>query len=277
MKRFHAMLQPMKKRPPIHPFHMAAEGLYSYGGLFVLGRKPVVIYSNGHTGTMALKGDLRRAGAFAFKIEHAAELDKYTGSPRSSHFVKRHIFAAERPATTITYVREPVSLMISWFFSKLRHIPGAKEAATSADLPALQDIFITQYLTSHRGERDLQWFDIEFNRTFNVNVYDFSFDTEAQWSLFTHGPFRSIIMRTELQDEQKAAILREQLDLPQLTLTRGNTREEKPHAKLYEEFKQSLVLPETIFNKIYFSQYARHFVNEAERAAARARWGEDKL
>ncbi len=241
--------------------------------LYVLKVTPVVIFAPGRVGSMALHKNLQEAGVFVFKLEF---LD--IGDSGAAHFVIRHVFKRKRPAKLITIIRDPVTMMVSYFFSKASagHLPEAHQAWKEKDVPKLQELFIRDVLESYRLDSHLYWYETDFLRATGIDIFGYVFDTVNKNSTIDHPLYPTLILRTEMDDEVKVAAIIKFLQIPPFILTRENTRSQKADKELYEAFKKSLSVPPEILQKIYTSKLCTHFFSSEEITTLRNLWSKSE-
>ncbi len=234
-----------------------------------LRKDPVIILAPGHVGSMALHKGLAATGILVFKVEF---MD--IGESGAADFIKKNIFSERRPAKIITIVRDPILMMISYFFSKAsaNHLPEAHIAWKEKNVDKLQELFIKNVLGTDRLDSHLYWYENDFLRATGIDIYAHPFDANLKTGYIEHDLFPTLIIRTEMEDDVKANIIAEFLKIPLFTLTRENTRSKKIDASLYEEFKESLTIPDEIIDKIYSSRLCTHFLHPTEIASAQKRW-----
>lgn len=250
-------------------WHRIKEGLYAYSGL-LMGEKPVLICGPGRSGSMALLADLRRAGVYAFKVE--SFFSEHRGSVR---FVKKHILSKNR-VHIITLVRDPVSVMASYYFSKAGRgrIQGAKEALENENIDEMRRIFIDDVLRTTRTKRHLYWYEEEFKKALGIDVYAYPFETDKQQTVISHERYPTLILRTELDNDAKKQAVAKFLGITGLTVTLSNARAHKPLYELFQTFKKRLCLPADIIDELYSSPMAQHFFSKDEVRELKAKWSE---
>ncbi|MEK7639416.1 MAG: putative capsular polysaccharide synthesis family protein [Patescibacteria group bacterium] len=228
-------------------------------------KTPVIIFAPGRVGSMALYSNLMKAGLFVFKLEFTK-----IGSSSSAKFIKKYIFDQKKPAKIISIVRDPIDILVSYFFSKAAsgHIKAAHRAWEAANIQDLQRSFVVDVLNTDRLGLHLYWYEKDFKEATNIDIFAYPFDQNEGFSVVPHETYPTLIFRTEMEDTNKAEIIKTFLNLSDFNLTRENTRSQKVDAALYRLFKDSLVLPSDILNKIYSSPYAKHFLTEKERLAS---------
>jgi hypothetical protein len=249
--------------------HQLATKLYKaiwiYGNYFILKKTPVIIFAPGRVGSMALHKNLRDTGVFAFKVEF------FEDDPRgSASFIVNHIFKKKRPAKIITIVRDPLSMMATYFFSKVAkgHLPEAHKAWVAGDTTKLNDLFIRDVLTSDRLEKHLYWYERDFKAATGIDIFAHPFSTEARTGVIDHHTYPTLILRTEMDDDVKGDAVANFLRLESLTITRENVRENRADAEHYKAFKEQIKIPTDLLTTIYTSPLAKHFLNDSERTHA---------
>ncbi len=232
---------------------------------YLLKKTPIVIFAPGRVGSMALHKNLIDAGVFAFKVEFHLK-----DTQGMANFIQRFVFKRKRPARLITIIRDPLTMMATYFFSKASagHLPEAHRAWKSKDLESLQNIFIRDVLQTERLDSHLYWFEHDFKSATGIDVYTHSFNSESRIGYINDKIYPTLLLRTEMDDTIKASAVGEFLNIEQFTITRENTRSNKEDAELYKAFNESLKIPVEILNKIYFAPVAQHFLTKEEINAA---------
>lgn len=240
-----------------------------YCKLYLKKTEPVIIFAPGRVGSMALHKNLSELGIFVFKLEFLN-----IGNSGAARFAIKHVFKSQRPAKIITIMRDPVTMMISYFFSKAAagHLKEAHTAWKEKDVLQLQQLFIKEVLTSYRLDSHLYWYERDFVRATNINVFDHAFDTFNKHAIINHPIYPTLMLRTEMDDTIKATQISNFLHIPIFTLTRENTRSEKPDKELYERFKETLTLPTELLDKIYTAKVCTHFFGPEEIQSLRKQW-----
>jgi hypothetical protein len=245
--------------------HQLATKLYKaiwiYGNYFILRKTPVIIFAPGRVGSMALHKNLRDAGVFVFKVEF------YENDPRgSARFITNYIFKKKRPAKIITIIRDPISMMATYFFSKAAkgHLPEAHAAWLAGDTHKLNKLFIRDVLTSDRLDKHLYWYERDFKAATGIDIFAHPFSAEARTGVIDHQTYPTLILRTEMDDRIKAKAITEFLNVPDIIITQENSRTNKDDGKIFEIFKENLSLPQEIIKRIYTSKLCEHFLYSNE-------------
>jgi hypothetical protein len=165
-------------------------------------------------------------------------------------------------------VREPIARSVSALF-QVGEREGFLDPETSpdeVDLGPLRERFLT-YFT---GQGD--WFRDELEPATGLNVYARPFDWAAGYGTVENDRFRSMTIRQEDLARVGAPAIGEFLGCDDVALPRRNAAEEKFYHSLYTRFGDEVQLPESLVDKAYSSEQARHFYSPAELNEFRARW-----
>jgi len=254
--------------------HTIRRGLQVYVDLYLKRRTPTIIYTPGRVGSMALYHALDACGVFVLQA-HVLNPDspRVDNQPGTAAFAYRHIIRPRRPANIITLVRDPVALMISDFFPKLRWLSAVEKPHEQLSLEELCDLFNTRYFDEGRHLEKLEWFDREFEALLGIDVYAYPQPGEKGVVQFQQDPYAVLILKTELDDSEKERAVSNFLSLKTFKMMRTNVGEQKSYGKVYKRFKQQIVVNPAHLDTIYASQYAQHFFTQAERDTLRIRWG----
>lgn len=250
----------------ITKIHKLVTALYK---LYIRRLPIVLLYAPGRVGTMGLYKKLLPYPLLTFKIESTA-IDK-RGTARLAHHL---VLNRNRPAKIITLVRDPVEMMIGYFYSKAYwgHLPGAREALEQGDVAALQQCFITQVLQTPRLDYHLYWFEQEYRPQTGIDVFTYPFDPTEKSIVISDKTYPTLIMRTDLSDEEKGQQINTFLNISGLHVDKQNVRETKPLSDTYATFKETLQLPPPLLDKIYTSAYCTHFFSSDEIKEKSAQW-----
>lgn len=241
-------------------------------GLYVRRRPPVLVYQMGKVGSMSIAAAVRGAGHRRVFRTHRLVPSNYRHDPfgqraASSLLRRRFVGRDTQRIRIISPVREPVSRNVSGFFQNLhRFVDDPQNTPT----PELQRLFLECY--PHRVGID--WFDAEMRVSFGIDVYSYPFDPGRGHATVGDGRVDLLLFKIELPDDTIAALLTDFLDLDIPTLPRVNAAAARGrrHESTYDDFRRTLVLPDTLSDAIYESKFARHFYSRQERRSARDRW-----
>lgn len=246
-----------------------------FTNLYLYHKTPILIYTPGRVGSTGLYVTLDKSGEFVIHIHTLNEAEiRDKDQPGTTVWTYNHVLKAEKPAKVITLVRDPVSLIISDFFNKLKWLAGAKDAYNHLSVDELCELFCTRYFDDGRHQVKLNWYHEEFNQALGVDVYAHPFDTDKRYGSFSEGIYDVLILRTESDDSVKAKAVSDFLGIPPFNIERVNEASNRDYAQIYRVFKNKIALPEAHLDTIYNSQYATLFFSDEERQSLREKWGE---
>lgn len=90
--------------------------------------------------------------------------------------------------------------------------------------------------------------------------------------MFCNDNFELLVMRLEDLTRCGERAIGEFLGLGSFVLRSANVGDEKRHAAVYRQFKESIVLPQWYTDRMYDSRFARHFYSEQEIGGFRRKW-----
>lgn len=215
---------------------------------------------------------LRQQGLFAFKVERLHEANLRPSHPRSYHWVARHIVQPQRPAKFIIIVRDPMALLVSDYFPKLKWITGMQRSWEHFSVDELCDIFTSRYFEEGRHNAHLDWFDNDVHPATGIDVYTQPSPAQGGSVRFQQGNFDVLLLQLELDAVQKAQVVQDFVGLQAFDLLNVNLAEQKPYAEAYRQFKKRLVVPSHRLDAVYGSRYAQHCYSASDRERFYQRW-----
>ena len=189
----------------------------------------------------------------------------------SDVIVDSSIIRPGKPCRFIALVRDPVATNISAFHYFLSNWIGEEstleevERASSAEL---ERIFFERY----PHHMTTEWFDLEPKAVLGIDVYNSQFSHENKCQVYRRGPFELLVMRIDLDDEGKAARIREFLGIKDVTIRHINTMAEHGLCEQRDEMRRRISAHPEYVDQLLGSKYARHFWTDAERAQMRHSW-----
>ena len=172
----------------------------------------------------------------------------------------------------INLVRDPVAMKVSALFTTLyQHIPDWKKRLRNNNLTMadLDELFFSK--TEFRFGGLDKWYDTQINELWGIDVYAYPFPTQNGYRIYQTANINLMIIRLEDLNRVAEKAFDEFLGLKNFKVVSVNISENKPYAKLYNEFK-SRPLPAEYVNKAYNGRYARHFYADEELQAFRKKW-----
>lgn len=182
----------------------------------------------------------------------------------------RWLWRQRRPVKIVTILREPFSQTYSGFFQNLKRSTRGQIDPSTATVDTLKPYFLDW--------EDLgiatRWIETEYMPVLAHNPYSYPFDPALGWSVINTDRFEILIMKLELNDNEKTKLVAKFLDLEDVTMDRENIGENKPYAALYQRFRSEVRIPKETADKWVETRYVQHFFTPEEGAAARGRFGE---
>ena len=166
----------------------------------------------------------------------------------------------EKQVKIITLVREPISRNISAFFQTIEHITGVKNIYSQASVNELVHVFLKQY----PHEVPLYWFENEFYKSLDVNIYNYSFPKNTGAQIIKKGKFEILVMHHNLVDATKKEYLEKLLNIKNIIIKNKNISTEKPYNDVYKSFINNIKIPKNYLLKMLNSKYVQHFYTKQE-------------
>lgn len=172
-----------------------------------------------------------------------------------------------RPLNVISLVREPIGRNVSAFFQNFRRDAGVHYADSHLSVPELRSLFLTNY----EHDIPLEWFDKTILPTFGIDVFASPFP-ESGTSTYSRNNIRLLVMRVELNDEEKAKAIGDFLGMSDVRLRNANISDSKEYAAMYAAFRDGVKLPPEYISKMCDSKYFKHFYSREVIEATRRKW-----
>jgi hypothetical protein len=172
-------------------------------------------------------------------------------------------------AKIITLTREPIERNFSAFFENYRMMTGNAFEDSSHSTKEMIEMFLKNY----PHDTPLEWFDEEFNKTMEIDIYDFPFNRERGYSIIDLEGSSVLIMQSEVDDATKEEALRLFLKNDKISIAHANKSSNKAYNEAYRSFKKKIVLPQDYIEKMYNAKYTKHFYSESEIEKFKQRWG----
>ncbi|MDY7015657.1 MAG: putative capsular polysaccharide synthesis family protein, partial [Cyanobacteriota bacterium] len=175
----------------------------------------------------------------------------------------------------VTVVREPIARNISAFFQTLEYQFGydyhakIKNCELNEIVKELSALFFRE---DERHERPLTWFDLELKEVFGVDVFASEFDRNRGYQIYRSEKADVLLVKLEDLDRFASQAFKDFLGLEDFTLAKSNLGEKKKYKTLYRHFVDSIFIPESYINKMYDSQYTKHFYSDREIDALKRKW-----
>ncbi len=195
---------------------------------------------------------------------------------QTSQFLREQI--QNNPAIqwkVITLVREPISREVSEFFQYVHSMyPELLDADGNLDERKAIRILQTK-LMFYNPEQNYTccWFDMEMKGMFGIDVFAHPFNTEEGFSIIKQGNVELLTLRLESLDQNFSQAMTQFLgvDTP-IEMVRSNVRAEQKRGTTYQHVAKSLMVRESVCEKIYASRYAQHFYSPSEIEQFTQKW-----
>jgi hypothetical protein len=202
------------------------------------------------------------------KEEHLKRGDSPPLDHEGLYLYKNLIRHGKKSVKIITLIREPISRNISAFFQNLESFERIKNAHNVVSIEQLVADFIRLY----NHDVPLTWFNVELFKTTGVDVYQHSFPYEKGYQVIDAPPYCLLIIRHDLEDKLKEKCIAEFIGVESFCLSRENEASLKQYADTYQEFLDSIKLPDEYIKWMLSSKYAKHFYSDEERCAIYKIW-----
>lgn len=229
--------------------------------------QPVFIWTMGKVGSTSIAKALNQVKGLAVFTTHFMDDPAH---PRSQ-VIYKHLIAPKIPLKIISLVRDPIGKNVSSFFQNYEKNTGRPYAEEDFSLEELNDLFFNQY---QHHDSPLTWFDHYINRYTGIDVYSQPFSPEEKVCTLSHENFELLVMRIDLDDDQKARQVESFLGLgpDSFSITSRNVGASKDYSKTYDKFKQHIQFPVGYLDKMRNSQYFQHFYSASEIENTIQRW-----
>jgi hypothetical protein len=171
----------------------------------------------------------------------------------------------------ISMVRDPIAFNVSNFtyFGRMYWLRHQWRSALWLSEEQLADLFFRNFPHASSSV----WWRREFAQTVGYDPLTQPFDTECGWAISRSGRTSSLIMRTDVTDERKTALLQEFLDCPSVpAVRRENSNTGKAPSQLGERLRLAIAKRPDYVDRMLDLPAVRHFWNDAQRARMRASW-----
>lgn len=239
-----------------------------------------LIYTMGKVGSSSIYQSIKKQFPFAdvYHIHHLSDYWLNEVLPNRPHkssranipigkeavrFIKRN---PHKRLKVITLTREPVVRSISDLFQNWRRIFD--------DIDKVDDIKLKNHIESLDYEYATNWFDSEFFKFLNIDLYQLPFDKDQGYEIYELDNADVCCIKLERLNEVGPKVLKDFLDMD-LNLFTANKSADKKGKNKYQFLKENVKIDNSVLNKLYTSKYIQHFYTAAEIAKFKARWGQE--
>jgi hypothetical protein len=245
----------------------------------------VLLYQMGKVGSTALSDALVQQG---YWVLHIHSLDARTQREALKSYMSRgdigppsilyglvlgkQLARLRGELPILTAVRDPLARDLSYFFQHMAATDEGRALIENGRTGALLDAYLREDYCSCTLGYTLSWFDDELKRFLGVDVYGQPFDTVRGAAEYQRGPFRVLLVRSELGREAKQGAVAEWLGVRSISMRRSNVSAAKTYGTAYREFLAAVSLPDYLVTSVLESKLARHFYSDEERERMFRRW-----
>jgi hypothetical protein len=175
------------------------------------------------------------------------------------------------PLYIISLTREPIGRNVSAFFQNFQNHTGVPYHKSNFSLEELKAIFLSRFADG----RPIRWFDKNIKENFGIDVYASSFP-KCGYATYYHKKNRLLVMRSEINDNEKAKVISGFLGLSDFQLFSRNIGADKEYASTYMDFTRNVKFPSGYIDKMCKSKYFNYFYEQDVVIEVRKRWSESQ-
>jgi len=238
---------------------------------------PIVVYQMGKVGSISVYESLKASGV-GVPIYHVHYLTRdgiegITPGHEAAHLLRNQIdrgFSGKK-WRIVSSVREPIARNISAFFQNIdKWYPNFNDHCEIGSVGVEE--LIKLFLEKYPHDTPLTWFDSEMKSVFGIDVFAYDFPKSEGYKIYRVEHADLLLMRLEDMNERIGEAFKEFLDIDRFALLDANVSSEKEYRSVYQEFVDSVILPDTYVERMYNSKYARHFYSDEELNRFKRKW-----
>ena len=195
-----------------------------------------------------------------------------------SHFLSKKVSkdsSRSQKYKIVTLVRDPIATNISGFFQNVDlWLPELKNGCRLETIQ-MQKVS-TRFFKEYPHHVPLTWFDDELKSVFGIDVFDTTFAKSKGYQIYRGKRAEVLLLKLEHLDKYGEEAFGKFLNIENFVLKRANVGSNKEYASVYRDFKKSIKIPDSYFDKMYNSKYAQHFYGSKELEAFKAKWRKEK-
>jgi hypothetical protein len=242
---------------------------------------PVIVYQMAKVGSSAVATALERSGETVFHVHRMDEghLHQVRERRRSLGWqippiprhdllglrIRRDLIDRGHRARVVTLVRDPFARNLSSYFE---HLDAVWQTSNAHELIPIETL-IAGFVERFPHDEPLTWFDDEMMRVTGIDVYAHPFPPCGYRTVSTR-QFDLLILKSELADEVKSAVLADFTGHTDLVIRRENRTAGKSKAKAWSAVAKALRLDDALVERVVTSRYVTHFFTSEERDRLRS-------
>jgi len=207
---------------------------------------------------------------------------------QSNHLVSNFI-SGKKPVKIITPIRAPLARNVSAFFQELSseiilqdrlrdrlNISSLIRLSTLLPLPnemknaliykliggklhSKIDVLVDYFKSHYRHRIPLDWFQAEFKESLHIDIFKKGFDIEKRYQRYSRGNIEVLIFQSEMSNGEKENILKDFLDLENITIKNEHTSASKDYSDVLQAFKEKLEADTDFCSQFLHSNYVSTF------------------
>ena len=233
----------------------------------------IIVYNMGKVASTSIYNALKkRNDCYGFHTHSLTQLEVndsfWDRNRRIRHCISlaKHIIQPKHPTKIITLVRDPLARNISAYFET-----NKKAKAPNFDTTKI-NYLIEDFIEHFNHHENEDWYQNEFNRALDTDIFAYEFDRERGWSIFKNGSFEVLVLKTSLPDSEKTKQIEQFTGIENLVINRINETGAKKASSCYKQFKETIKFPDQIAQSIIRSRFTQHFFTESEICNMRKQW-----
>ncbi len=236
-----------------------------------------LIYTMGKVGSSSIYQSLKKEVPFAdiYHIHHLSDYWLHEVLPKGHkkflpniaigedvlRFIKKN---PNKRFKVITLTREPVIRSISDLFQNWESVFENIDDVAPEELK--------NHIESLDYKYAMNWFDSEFFRFLNIDIYQFPFDKDKGYEIYECDNIDVCCIKLEVLNQVGPKVLKEFLGID-LNLFTANKSTDKGGKDKYLHLKENVKIDNSVLDELYNSKYMQHFYSEQEIAKFREKWG----
>jgi len=287
-------------------------------------RKYVIVYQMGRVGSSLIYNSFNNQELKVFHTHYLnkkeiREIKEYASSKKLPLDFKRimdHRYEAflfvdnmikensKKTYFVITVVRDPISVIISYFFmyfslegirkKSIKRVKGRRSNDKVIPIEDLKKKFlntiknyksvfknnnILDRAKSYYLQFPLNFFDIEMKNSLGIDVYKIPFDNEKGYNIYKNEKVKILLLKYEVMFDNIEENINNFLDIDNFRLKDVRSRRTKSKNRYYhyQEFIKDIVIPDEVLKYYYSSKYVKHFYSEEEIKSFYEKWGKRGL
>ena len=165
----------------------------------------------------------------------------------------------------ITLVRDPIARRISEMW---QNITSWGRYSAEVDFFEIEKY----YFKKRFWVGDAEWFDNQMKKYFNIDIYEYPFNTETGYTIIKQGNIEVLLLTMEKLNELEE-VIGNFLGIKDFKLSENNVGKEKLYRFALQAFKESFAISQEELEELYRkSDYMKYFYSEQEREEFYAKW-----